>query len=198
MKYLVPICALLTISCTGILDGEKQGPMPGSPQTPSDQNPNQGTAGTSPSTPAAAAIPFGVRTGQPELLPFDVRVRRVANVLAVQTSNPMFATMMDKNVQLGDYDHAHGALPDNLWLARRIATWADSLTPVCSSAEMKAMFPALPADAGKLIKAAWGREAAAEELAEINSAVTTAALPEAETYEATCMAVFTAAEFVFR
>lgn len=198
MKYLVPICALLTISCTGVLDGEKQqAPMPGGPNTATGGMSNQGTAGTS-STPAANPIPFGVKTGEPELLPFDVRVRRVANVLMVPTTSPIFATMMDKNVQLGDYDHAHGALPDNLWLARRIATWADSLTPVCASTEMKTLFPALPADAGKLIKAAWGRDAAADELAEINTAVTQAALPAAESYEATCMAVFTAAEFVFR
>lgn len=196
MKYLVPICALLTISCTGILDGkEQQGPMPTGPGV-TDPTPNPGTGGTG-STPAATA-PFGVRVGQPELLPFDVRVRRVANVLAVPVTNPMFSDMQTRRVQLGDYDHAKGALPDNLWLARRLSTWADALTPVCASAEMKALFPALPADVGKLIKAAWGREASAEELAEINAAVTGAALPEAESYEATCMTVFTAAEFVFR
>lgn len=196
MKYLVPICALLTISCTGILDGkEQQGPMPMGPDV-TDPTPNPGTGGTN-STPANTT-PFGVRVGQPELLPFDVRVRRVANVLAVPVTSPIFADMQARRVQLGDYDHAKGALPDNLWLARRISTWADALTPVCASAEMRTLFPALPADAGKLIKAAWGREATAEELAEINAAVSGAALPEPESYEATCMTVFTAAEFVFR
>src|SRR5690606_1588022 len=105
---------------------------------------------------------------------FDVRVRRVANVLAVPVTSPIFFDMQARRVQLGDYDHAKGALPDNLWLARRISTWADSLTPVCASTEMKSSFPALPADVGKLIKAAWGREASAEELAEIDAAVTDA------------------------
>lgn len=196
MKYLVPICALLTMSCNTAVDGQQQGPATGGSAVVNPGTAGTGTGGTS-STPAAVS-PFGVRTGTPELLPFDVRVRRVANVLAVPITNPMFADMLSKNVQLGDYDHAHGALPDNLWLARRIATWADSLTTVCASPEMKAMFPALPENAPQLIKAAWGRVPSAEETAEINTAVTEAALPPTESYEATCMAVFTAAEFVFR
>lgn len=196
MKYLVPICALLTISCTGILDGEQQEPAPSAPGV-MNPSPNPGSGGTS-STPMTNTTPFGVRVGEPELLPFDVRVRRVANTLGVPVTSPMFADMHARRVQLGDYDHAKGALPDNLWLARRVSTWADALTPVCASAEMVALFPSLPGDVGKLIKAAWGREATAEELAEIDSAVTAAALPAAESYEATCMAVFTAAEFVFR
>lgn len=198
MKYLVPICALLTISCTGILDGkdEQAGMSPGGPPTTGmPNNPNPGTAGTGNTT---NATPFGVRIGQPELLPFDVRVRRVSNVLNVPVTSPMFSDMQAKNIQLGDYNHAQGALPDNLWLARRISTWADALTPVCASSEMKAMFPALPADASKLIKAAWGREPSAEEVTELNAAVTAAALSADESYEATCMSVFTAAEFVFR
>jgi hypothetical protein len=198
MKYLVPICALLTISCTGILDGkeQQQGPVTG-PMTPVNNN-TAGTTGAGGTGAMTAATPFGVRTGTPELLPFDVRVRRVANALSVPITNPMFADMMSKNIQLGDYDHAHGALPDNLWLARRIATWSDSLTLVCASPEMKALFPALPENMPQLIKAAWGRVPTAEETAEFNTAITEAALPANESYEATCMTVFTAAEFVFR
>lgn len=195
MKHVV-VCTLLTISCTGILDGKQQAPAPSEPgATP--PLPNPATGGSS-STPMANATPFGVRVGEPELLPFDVRVRRVASTLGVPVASPLFNDMQARRVQLGDYDHAKGALPDNLWLARRISTWADALTPVCASAEMVALFPTLPGDVGKLIKAAWGREATAEEVAEIEAAVTAAALPPAESYEATCMAVFTSAEFVFR
>jgi hypothetical protein len=144
------------------------------------------------------ATPFGVRIGEPELLPFDVRVRRISNVLKVPVTSSMFRELLAKSVQLGDYDHAAGALPDNLWLARRLATWADALTPICGSAEMKAMFPALPGDTGSLIEAAWGRRATEQELSEFDTAVSEAGLLPAESYEATCMAVFTAAEFVFR
>jgi hypothetical protein len=145
------------------------------------------------------AAPFSVRIGEPELLPFDVRVRRIASTLQVPGNSPLFAEMMSKNIQLGDYDHAAGALPDNLWLARRLATWADALTPICGSSEMKALFPTLPDGVGQLIEAAWGRSASDEEVNEIAIAVSEAALPDAAmSYEATCMAVFTAAEFVFR
>lgn len=194
MKYVS--IALLCCSCTGILDGE----APGHAAQSSSNNTTGGASGTGGSTGTMSkGAPFSVRIGEPELLPFDVRVRRIANVLKVPVTSPMFADIMAKNVQLGDYDHAAGALPDNLWLARRIATWADGLTPVCNSTEMKALFPALPDNVPQLIKAAWGRNATDEEVAEIKAAVTEAALPDpAQSYEATCMAVFSAAEFVFR
>jgi hypothetical protein len=197
MRYVLTICALLSASCVGIVDGEAPGPK-GS--VPLDENGNSvggsgvgGTTGT-----MSKAVPFSVRVGEPELLPFDVRVRRISNVLKVPVSNPMFGEMLAKNIQLGDYDHAAGALQDNLWLARRLSTWADALTPICGSTEMKALFPALPGNAAQLIKAAWGRTATETELSEIDTAVSEAALLPAESYEATCMAVFTAAEFVFR
>jgi hypothetical protein len=196
MKYLVPICALLTISCTGVVDGTGQMPPTTGEPGPGVTNPNPATGGTGATM--AAAVPFGVRIGEPELLPFDVRVRRVANVLGVPVTDPMFAEMHARSVALGDYNHAEGALPDNLWLARRIAGWADGLTPVCASTQMKDLFPALPDSAPQLIKAAWGRVATPEEITEINTAVAEAALMPTESYEATCMAVFTAAEFVFR
>lgn len=195
MKYLVPICALLTLSCSAEIDGQPPATGGSAPVNPGTAGTGTGTGGA---TTVAAGTPFGVRTGTPELLPFDVRVRRVANALSVPVTNPMFADMTSKNVQLGDYDHAHGALPDNLWLARRLATWADSLTAVCGSPEMKALFPALPENAPQLIKAAWGRTPLAEETAEVNTMVAEAALPATESYEATCMSIFTAAEFVFR
>jgi hypothetical protein len=192
MKYV--IIALLCCSCTGIVTGE----APGHRATPgAGTGGSQGTGGSSGTM--SKATPFSVRIGEPELLPFDVRVRRIANVLKVPVTNPMFTDITAKNIQLGDYDHAAGALPDNLWLARRISTWADGLTAVCGSTEMKTQFPALPGDVPQLIKAAWGRAATDEEVTEINAAVAEAALPDAaKSYEATCMAVFTAAEFVFR
>jgi hypothetical protein len=193
MKYV--IFMLLCCSCTGIVDGEGLGQRAA---VGGGSGGNQGTGGTG-STPMAKDTPFSVRIGEPELLPFDVRVRRIANALKVPVTNPMFADIMAKNIQLGDYDHAAGALPDNLWLARRISTWADGLTAVCGSSEMKALFPALPENVPQLIKAAWGRSASDEEVAEIETAVAEAALPDpARSYEATCMTVFTAAEFVFR
>jgi hypothetical protein len=187
--------ALLCCSCTGIMDGEAPGHA-AAPGGGSGGTPGAGGGGGGAMTRGA---PFSVRIGEPELLPFDVRVRRIANVLKVPVTSPIFADIMAKNIQLGDYDHAAGALPDNLWLARRIATWADGLTAVCGSTEFKTLFPALPENAPQLIKAAWGRTASDEEVAELKAAITEAALPDpAQSYEATCMAVFTAAEFVFR
>src|SRR5690349_16297386 len=104
MKYV--IIALLCCSCTGIVDGEGFGHHA---VVGGGTGGSQGTGGGGSSTPMAKDTPFSVRIGEPELLPFDVRVRRIANVLKVPVTNPMFADIMAKNIQLGDYDHAAGA-----------------------------------------------------------------------------------------
>jgi len=193
MKYLLPIYGLLNLSCTGIAEGEQQtshtAQVPGTPRN---------SVGSGGSARPPATVPFGLKQGDPELLPFDVRVRRVATALKVQTDNPMFALMMQSNIKLGDYDHANGVLPDHLWIAGRISNWANALKPVCASTEMKTLFPSLPEHLPQLIKAAWGRAATQEELTEFQTAVAEAGLAHAVSYEATCLAVFTAAEFVYR
>lgn len=207
MRYQAAIFSLLTLSCTAVVDGER---APG----PAQGLGNGQTAGSGGSAPPAgggsgstvgtgggsgtAVAPFGVSTGKPDLLPFDVRLRRVAAALQVQSDNQMFAALKTNRIKLGDYDHANGVLPDGLWIASRMANWADALTPVCASPEIKAAYPSLPGDARALIKAAWGRAVSDEELAELQTSVAQSGLDPATAYEVTCMAVFTAAEFVFR
>jgi len=209
MRYQAAVISLLTLSCTAVLDGE--GASEPAPQTPGNGQPTGNGATNPPSSStgggntnggaaptAPAGTPFGVSSGKPDLLPFDVRMRRIASALQVQSNNPMFGALMANRIKLGDYDHANGVLPDGLWIASRMANWADALTPVCASPEMKAAFPALPGDVRKLAKAAWGRVITDDELTEIQTSVTQSGVEPAIAYEATCMAIFTAAEFVFR
>lgn len=209
MRYQAAIVSLLTLSCTAVLEGEgapePTNQNPGSGQnTGNDATPPASTTGgsggtTGDGTPVApAGAPFGVRSGKPDLLPFDVRVRRIAAALKVQNDNPMFGALVANRIKLGDYDHANGVLPDGLWIASRMANWADALAPVCASPEIKAAFPALPGDVRALTKAAWGRVITDEEVTEIQTSVTQSGLDTTTAYEATCMAIFTAAEFVFR
>jgi hypothetical protein len=196
MKSLIPICALLTISCTGILDGKDQsGQMP-----PDQMPPNMGTAGTTSQTPAAtpAGAPFLVRNKEPELISFQMRLRRIASTLGVDVKHPMFTEMYTHNLKLGDYDYANGAQPDGSWNANRIATWMTALKPICDSAEMKAKFPALPENLPQLTRAAWGHLPAAEDTADYTTAIAESGLDAATVYQSTCIAVFSSAEFVYR
>lgn len=202
MKYLFPLCALLSVACTGILDGRS-----GSDQQPTDPSSNQqtnngsgGTASSTPSQPTStpASPPFKVRNTEPELVPFDMRVRRIAAAIGVQTDNPMFAEMTKNSLKLGDYDYANGALPDSSWNANRIAAWVNALKPVCASAEMKAKYPALPENLPQLVRAAWGHLPSEQDTADFKDALAASGVDASIAYESTCMAVFTAAEFVYR
>jgi len=201
MKYLFPVCALLSVACTGIFDGQTHSDQSGANPSPNKPTPN-GSAGTGPTNPTPTAVapgdPFKVRNTEPELVPFEMRLRRIASALGVKVDNPMFADMNKNSLKLGDYDYANGALPDGSWNANRIAAWLNALKPVCNSPEMRAKYPALPENLPTLIRAAWGHVPSAEDTADFQNAITAVNADPAVTYESTCMAVFTAAEFVYR
>jgi hypothetical protein len=206
MKYLFPLCvpafALLSVACTGIFEGQSHGDQ--SKANPSANQPTTSggsgsTTSQNPNTPAApAGVPFKVRNTEPELVPFEMRLRRIANTLGVSTDNPMFADMNKNSLKLGDYDYANGALPDGSWNANRIAAWLLALKPVCNSPEMKAKYPSLPESLPALIRAAWGHVPSVDDTADFESAIAATGADAAVNYESTCMAVFTAAEFVYR
>lgn len=204
MKYLFPVIALLSVAsvaCTGIFDGQSHSDQAAG--NPSPNNPNtSGSAGTSSTSPNPSAkpatVPFKVRNTEPELVPFEMRLRRIASALGVSVDNAMFADMNKNSLKLGDYDYANGALPDGSWNANRIAAWINALKPVCASPEMKAKYPNLPENLPTLIRAAWGHVPSAEDTADFQNAITQGSSDPAVVYESTCMAVFTAAEFVYR
>ena len=203
MKHLfsVPLCALLSVACTGIFEGQTtngQGAPDPSRNQPTTTGRGGSTAGTTPTDTKEAEVPFKVKNTEPELVPFEMRQRRIANTLGVSVDHAMFADMNKNSLKLGDYDYANGALPDGSWNANRIAAWINALKPVCNSAEMKAKYPALPANLPELIRTAWGHVPSAEDTADIQNAIAGSGGDEVVNYESTCMAVFTAAEFVYR
>ena len=200
MKYLFPVCALLSVACTGIFDGQAHNDQPSA--NPSSNPQMTGGAGTTgsvtPTNTTPAGAPFKVKNTEPELVPFEMRQRRIANALGVTVDNPMFGNMNTNSLKLGDYDYANGALPDGSWNANRIAAWINALKPVCNSPEMKAKYPALPQNLPELIRAAWGHVPSADDTADFANAIAASGGDTAVNYESTCMAVFTAAEFVYR
>ncbi len=199
MKYLLPACALLSVACTGIFDGQTRSDQVAA--DPSPKPPATATGGSTSVTPTntpAAEAPFKVRNTEPELVPFEMRQRRIASAIGVTVDNAMFAVMNKNSLKLGDYDYANGALPDGSWNANRIGAWINALKPVCSSPEMKAKYPSLPENLPALIRAAWGHVPTAEDTADFADAIAVSGGDAAVNYESTCMAVFTAAEFVYR
>jgi len=199
MKYLISIGALLVVSCNGGVEG-------GQPPITATGGATGSTGGSTtttmdPTQVGPAAAPFKVRNSTPELLPFDLRVRRVASAIGVMTDNAMFAELHANHIKLGDYDFANSAQQDPSWLANRIAGWMDALKPVCASPEMKAKYPLLPENLPQLIRDAWGHPPSVEEQKDFTDAIEAAkaaGVEQAVVYESTCMAVFSAAEFVYR
>jgi hypothetical protein len=148
----------------------------------------------------AAALPQGAFTYEAEiaLLPFDVRLAKVARVAGVETSAPILEAMRARRLDLGDHDYAAGVKPDATWSAARIGTWVKSLRPVCSSPAMRSRYPALPERLDDLLLAAYGRAATPEDHAAIEETVAATALDSESQYQIVCLTILSSLEFVAR
>lgn len=142
-------------------------------------------------------IAFSVGDQQPQVLPFWVRMDRVAALVGRPTTDPMFDVMRANRYALGDYNHGANTKPDRLWSARMMTEWVKALRPICSSPEMAAIYPKLGTDPTQLVtfaSDAYGRDVRADEVAFTSASFD--ALPEAGQAELACISVLTSAEFV--
>ena len=130
------------------------------------------------------------------LLPFWVRLGRVASVVGKSVEDPLFDDFRTAHIELGDYDYASGVAPDRQWSPQRMASWAKALRKVCQSNDFEALYPALPADLESLIPAAYGRAATADDLALVDEALKDAPVDPALRSETICLAVLSSTEFV--
>lgn len=135
---------------------------------------------------------------QVELLPYNVRLARVAGVLGVTSDDPALAEMRERHLELGDHDFATGVRPNLTWTSSRMSAWVAALMPVCQSEPMRARYPTLPGGAGDLMAAAYGRPATPEDLAAVDEGLADVPIDDEERYMATCLAILSSAEFVAR
>jgi hypothetical protein len=132
---------------------------------------------------------------QVRLLPFSVRVAKVAAVVGKPTTDAMFSELMRRRYQLGDYDFANGIVADAQWSASRLSNWVDSLKPVCTSAEMAARYPDLAGqDLDAFFRAATGRTLTQDERGNFTDEL--GGLPSDERNTTACMTVLSSLEFV--
>jgi hypothetical protein len=158
-------------------------------------NPDEPGAATNAEAPSTEA--FDLATEQPQLLPFNVRLGRLAAVVGLPTSDPVFDLVRKNRTSLGDHDFANGQQPDRLWSASRMSLWVRSLKPVCGSKAMHEKYPSLPANLPALIENAFGRSASDDDRANVTAAVADASeLSEDVRYQTICLAVLSSAEFV--
>lgn len=143
-------------------------------------------------------IPFAISKGSAELLPFDVRLNRVASVVGVEPSDPLFDDLRQNRIALGDYDHASGVLPDSSWTASRISLWTRLMRPICASPQMTARYPNLPDDLDELIRVAYGREPEVGEVEDVAAILFDTALEPTAEHETICLAVLGSTELQFK
>lgn len=142
-----------------------------------------------------AAFTYGAELS---LLPFDIRLEKVARVAGVSTDDPILEVMRARRLELGDHDYAKGQKPDLTWSSSRIGTWIRAIKPVCASTQMKTLYPAFPGSLDALFVAAYGRHATDEDRTILQQTVGASALDSDAQYRLTCLAVLASVEFVAR
>src|SRR5689334_17478046 len=74
----------------------------------SSGQPGAGRGGTG----APEAASFDPAQTEPQLLPFWVRLNRVAAVAGLPVDDPAFEQLRNSHIDLGDYDYANGIQPN--------------------------------------------------------------------------------------
>ncbi|MEM9188875.1 MAG: hypothetical protein AAGF12_06850 [Myxococcota bacterium] len=179
--------ALVLGACTGLIDeGETSSRSPGV-NTP---NPNANVP------PPVANEPesFNVERTSRVLLPFDVRLARLASVLGVDSDAAVLSSVRSFEADLGGHDFANGISPDLSWNASKMTLWVEVLQPVCASTEMRDQFPELTTatELAALMSSAYGREVATTEAEPLATDLASAS------YGIRCLTVLSSAEFVLR
>lgn len=163
-----------------------------------------GATTQAPSAPSVApptsqiAARFKIARSAPTLLPFETRLRRVATVLGVSTSDPTLEPLRAAHLALGDHDYANSVQADGLWLATRMNAWVRVLLPICQSSVMRTRYPSFPDAYASLAGNAWGRDITPSEVADLTNDISESGAQPDQAYVSVCLSVLSAAEFVYR
>lgn len=171
------LCWLVLASCTGVAP---------EPVTPVE-------------TRAAAVVERPRVTLPPaalKLLPFDVRLARVAAAVNLQPGDAVFDAARAQRLALGGHDFVNRTAPDLQWNAQRMATWVTVMLPVCKDARVRAhLGDWARGGVGKFAEGALGRAASADDLADLAPAL---ALPGDDGWVTACLALVSSAEVVLQ
>jgi hypothetical protein len=188
---LIHFFAIAAVGCTGTIADPTSSP------SAAPAGSQGGPSGTG-SQPAGGSgdESFTLPVDSVTLLPFSVRVEKVAHVAGVTASDPLLQTLRDAAGDLGGYDFANNRKPDSTWTALRISAWIRAVKPVCASPQMRGRFAALPDALPALIEAAYGRAITGDDRAAVDAGLMGLALDDNTRYEAVCLSVISSLEFL--
>lgn len=130
-----------------------------------------------------------------QLLPFSVRMDKLAYVLQVPVDDPLFDGLYAQRFALGDHDYARALRPDRRWSARKLAIWVRGLLPVCRSSRFAELYPFVADDPDALVLRAYGRladELDHSTIAEVRETSGT----DLDRHAAVCVAILSSLELV--
>lgn len=199
-----PLCLVALAACLGACgttptpggddqggDDRGEGTLAAPQTTGGDDPPADPTTGAAP-----LPDPFELGRDAVRLLPFQVRFKRLQQLLGVPAEDPAFDVLRARRYELGDYNYAEGINPDLNWTATRMTAWVAAMRPVCSSAAIKARFPGFPDHLDDLMTAAYGEAPEPAELAAYDNLLGDASFDDLTRYELVCVAVLSSLEFV--
>lgn len=128
-----------------------------------------------------------------QLLPFEVRVKRLAAAVELPANDAVFSALRARATDLGAHDFANGVAPDLAWTAGRIATWVEAVLPVCADARVRSRYANWSTSLDAFALKAWGRAATNEDRTDV---VPTPGLTDAEAWRATCVSLLSSVELL--
>jgi hypothetical protein len=186
------LCFLGVLGClAGCVDGAVV--ASGTPPPAATVNP-AGPYGTAP--PGTPVAGFEVTKTHIKLLPFSVRLDKIAAATGLPVSDPAYNTLRENRLLLGDHDYANAKPPLESWSAARLVTWVESVRPVCQSPAVLARLSPMPGRFPALIDAAHGRPPLPHETAALAEEPRGLSLPPAKLVETVCVSVLSSLEFV--
>jgi hypothetical protein len=107
----------------------------------------------------ARPTPNHIELAAPEiqLLPFTVRMSKLAYVLDRPVTDPLFDELVQQRFALGDHEYARALRPDGRWSARKMGIWVKGLLPLCESNRFAELYPAVATSPDALVYRAYGR-----------------------------------------
>ena len=132
-----------------------------------------------------------------ELLPFSVRLNKLAHVFETSIEDEMFDELLQHRFALGDHNYARALRPDKRWSARKMGLWIRSLLPICSSTRLSELYPALTSAPDLFILSAYGRAADAADQSVLDDFMSQSAMGS-DSERSYCLAILSSMEFVAR
>jgi hypothetical protein len=190
MKRLtMVVMSLFLVACLGSFG----------PSKPSEEpvNPVGAPATTPPGGASAGDAAFTPTKDKLSLLPFEVRLKRLADVAGVATSDSLLESVRKGKLDLGGHDFGANIAPDLSWNAQRMSAWVQAVMPICDNPSFKARYPNWQTGLKTFAPLAWGRASDEEDTSLLADTVSQAQMPTPESeWKASCLVLLTSAELV--